>query len=38
MCTVIALSIKYIALTAALLHRLGGPAPSATLHPLEFIL
>ena len=29
---------QYIALASALLHRLGGPAPSASLHPLEFLL
>ena len=29
---------QYIALAAALLHRLGGPAPSTSLHPLEFLL
>ena len=29
---------QYIALAAALLHRLGGPAPSASFHPLELLL
>ena len=40
MCTVIALIKRkhYIALAAALLHRFEGLVPSASLHPLEFLL